>query len=172
MVAVALAAVSLAQLLLVLALELSSVMRSLTKSVFLQSKGTISEIADLSYEAAEGVLRLTDLVTGLLGSGLNLFVGGMVAIATGIIGNETRQRPPWLVGCAYVAGGICLAGLIVMLVLIVNNKVRDYAKWKETPKRWLMRAIRNALSPRTPYFYKLVVLATSIGLLLISSHYK
>jgi hypothetical protein len=172
MVAVALAAVSLAQLLLVLVLELSPAMRNLTESVFRQSKARITDIAGLSDDQTDGVLRVTDLVTGLLGSGLNLLVGGLVAIATGIIGNSTHQRPPALVIGAYVAGGVCVAFLIVMLVLIVINQVQDYAKWNTPPKHWLSRAIRNALSPRTPYFYKLIVLVTSICLLVIASRYK
>lgn len=175
MVSVALAAIGVLQLLLVFVIEQSTVLRRLTKRVFLQAKDDFPDIkglfGDTDGTVAEDVLRVTDLIFGLLGSALNLVVGAAIAIAIGVIGSETRQRPSWMVIGAYVAGVICLAFLIVLLVMIMDRQVQDHARWKRTPSNRVKRSIRNALSLRTPCSYKLIVLLTSAYLLAISSQY-
>ncbi|MHB1820657.1 MAG: hypothetical protein ACYCO9_21860 [Streptosporangiaceae bacterium] len=157
-----LAAIRRWQLLLIFALERTSVLRRLTKRVFLQVKDSFADISGLfgdepgSAEAdrTEDVLRVTDLISALFGSALNLVVGAAAAIA--IIGTQTHQRPEWMVAGAY-PGGICVVGLIVLHAVILLGQVRDYAGRSRVPRSRLLRGVRNAVSPRTPGLYKLIV---------------
>ena len=179
MVAVSLAIVGLLQLLLTFGLERTSVLPRLSRRVFLQAKDSFPDIKDLfgdtpgTTEAAQtdDVLRVTDLISALLGSALNLLVGAAVAIAIGIIGTQTHQHPGWMVAGAYVAAGICVIALVTLLIMILLRQVQDHAKWKRIPRKRVVKAARNALSLRTPASYKLVVLISSGYLLGISSQY-
>lgn len=179
MVAVWLAAIGLAQLLLTFALEQSTILRRLSRRVFLQAKNEFPDIKDLfgdragtkEAEQTEDVLRITDLISSLLGSALNLTVGAAIAIAIGVIGTQTRQHPGWKMVGAYVAGGLCVVFLIVLLLMILNRQVQDHAGWKRIPDNNLVKLARNVISPRTPALYKLIVLITSAYLLVISSQY-
>lgn len=179
MVPGSLAAISLLQLLLIFALERTTVLRRLTKRVFLEVKDSFGDIGGLfgdeagSVEATrtEDVLRITDLISALFGSALNLVVGAAAAIAVAVIGTQTRQRPTWMVTGAYIAGGVCVAALIVLLVMILLKQVQDHANWRRVPRNVLLRGARNAVSPRTPDFYKLIVLVTSGYLLVVAGQY-
>jgi hypothetical protein len=178
MVPVSLAVIGLVQLLAIFALERTTVLRHLSRRVFLEEKDEFPDIKDLFGDTSEtvkaqteDVLRVTDLISGLFGSALNLVVGTAIAIAIGVIGSQTHQRPGWMVILAYVAGGICLASLVLLLVMILRGKVQDHAGWKRVPDSKVCKWIRNAISPRTPDLYKLIVLVTSAYLLVISSQY-
>jgi uncharacterized membrane protein YcjF (UPF0283 family) len=179
MTAVSLAIVGLLQLLLTFGLERSTILSRLSRRVFLQAKDSFPEITDLfgdkpgttEADQTDSVLRVTDLISALLGSALSLMVGAAVAIAIGVIGTQTHQHPAWMVAGAYVAAGICLIALITLLIMILLREVQDHAKWKRIPRKRTVRAVRNALSLRTPDSYKLIVLITSGYLVGISSQY-
>jgi hypothetical protein len=180
MVAVSLAVVGLVQLLLTFGLERTTVLRRLSKRVFLQAKDAFPDIKDLFGDTADtpeavqtnDVLRVTDLISALLGSALNLVVGGAVALAIAVIGTQTHQQPAWMVTGAYVAAGICLIALIALLAMILLREVQDHAKWNRIPRKRAVRGVRNALSLHTPDSYKLIVLITSGYLLAVSSQYS
>lgn len=178
MVPVLLALVSLGQLVLIFALEQSKLLRVASKKVFLTAKDKFDDIKHLFGDVSdtqesintEAVLRVTELISRLFSSALNLAVGAAVAVAVAFMGGRTAQRP-WMVASAYLAGGLCLVALVVLTVTIVIGQVQDHANWTKTPNTWLMRSVRNALSPRTPTSYKLIVLITSSWVLVISSMY-
>jgi hypothetical protein len=179
MVAVYLASVSLLQLAALFVLERTRTLSRLTERVFLHAKDSYPGIKDLfgdvpgSSPAANmvDVLRVTDLISGLFGGAMNLLTGAAVGIAIGIIGTNTRQGNGGLVTGAYIAGAICVVSLIVLLVVVLADKERDYPPWAKVPKTALVRAVRKGLSPRTPYFYKLIVLITSGYLVVAASLY-
>src|ERR1700733_5353514 len=175
-----LAVVGITHLAIVYLLELTPALRSLTKRVFLGLKDGYSDIKDTFSDElgsaganrTDDVLRITDLISSLFASALGLLVGAIINITVGVIGTRTRQKLGWPVDGSYVAGGVCVAFLIVMLVMVLLKKIQDYAKWKRAPKTALVRAIRNGLSLRTPSSYRLIVLVTSCYLVLAASKYQ
>jgi hypothetical protein len=188
MTSIYLAVVGIIQLVVIFLLERTHLLRHLTELIFLDQKNEYpsikNEFGDVtgSHEAdrTADVLRITDLISALFASAVGLLVGAIINITVGVIGTRTRQKLGWPVDGSYVAGGICVAFLIVMLIMILKKEVQDHAKWEKDPgDRWkkdrakkLARAIRNGLSLRTPTSYRLIVLVTSCYLILATGLYQ
>jgi hypothetical protein len=172
--------VGIIQLAVVYLLELTPLLHRLTKLVFLSLKDGSSEIKDLFSDdlgsaganRTDDVLRITDLTSALFASALGLLVGAIINITVGVIGTRTRQKLGWPVDGSYVAGGICIAALGLMLIMILVKEIQDHAKWDRIPSTKLGMAIRNGLSFRTPSSYRLIVLVTSVFLVIATSQYQ
>jgi hypothetical protein len=175
-----LAAVGIIQLVIIYLLERTHLLRRLTKIIFLDLKNSYPNLKqcfdDVSgspgADRTEDVLRITDLISALSASALGLLVGAIINFTVGVIGTRTRQKLGWPVDGSYVAGGICVAFLIAMLIMILQKEVQDHAKWEKEPQSKLGKAIRNGLSLRTPASYRLIAFVTSCYLVLAASLYQ
>jgi hypothetical protein len=175
-----LVAVGIIQLGIIYLLELTGFLRYLTRNIFLDLKQGYPNIENLFDNTAgtvgshrtDDVLRITNLVSALFASAAGLLVGAITAVTIGIIGTRTRQKVGWSVDGAYIAGGICVAFLFIMLIAMLLKKVQDHAEWKNPPKGPVSRFVRNGLSLRTPNSYRLILLVTSCYLVLATSQYE